>query len=179
MFVVGWYRMNWFTTVTDGWMTVIDVEENHVHEVPVKVTRWNEAGRVNGLPQKHLVTGNPCWSRSTAVPDCRTAATVVALPLANPWLVTSVSVRSTAGVSPATNVGMSAGVMPSTPAQAAALSEFCWRKVTMAAESQLDWSAVPPYRPAVSPARFPAALAGGVTALLSEPAGGANGLAPA
>jgi hypothetical protein len=179
MLVVGWNRMNWFTTVTDGWMMVIEVEENHVHEVPMKVTCWNEAGRVNGLPQKHLVTGNPCWSRSTAVPDCRTAATVVALALANPWFVTTVSVRSTAGVSPPTNAGMSAAVMPSTPAQAAALSGFCCRKVTMAVESQLDWSSVPPYKPAVSPVRVPAALAGGVTALLSEPAGGANGLAPA
>ena len=148
--VVGSTNVNWLITLT-VWMTVIEVAENDDHEVPTKFTFWIDAGVVNGLPQKHLVTGLPDLSTSTAVPACSTAGMVVALPLTKPWLVTTVSVRNTTEVRVLTKVGIWVVEMPSTPAQAFALSGWACRKVTIACGSQVATLSVPPNRPGAFP----------------------------
>ena len=95
--------------------------EKLFHCGPTKVIRVKLVGLVSGLPQKQRVTGKPNASTSTAVPACSTDGTAVACPFAKPWLTTKVSDRRIAGVSSATNVGMSLGVMPRTVAQALGL----------------------------------------------------------
>src|SRR6266566_3307471 len=75
-----------------------------------------------GVTHPHFTRGLPKSSTRTAVPACNTDCSVVALPLAKPWLVTRVSARSCIGVSVPMYVAMSALLMPSTPAHAAALS---------------------------------------------------------
>jgi hypothetical protein len=122
-FVVGSTIVNWLTTTVVDWMTVMFVVENVVHRGPVKLMWMNTVGLVSGLPQKQRVTGNPNAFTSTAVPACSTDGTSVACPLAKPWLMTNVSERRIAGVSSPMNFGMSPGWIPSTAAQAAALSE--------------------------------------------------------
>jgi hypothetical protein len=135
-------------------------------------------GLVSGLPQKHLVTGWPYRSIRTAVPACSTAGKEVMCPSMYPWLVMAVSERSTADVRPATKPGMSAGRMPKTPAQAAALPGCVCKKLTSCCGLQLAFLRVPPYRPGVAPEKLPPLPGSSLSPDWSVPTGGMNGLAP-
>src|ERR1700730_16182947 len=82
------------------------------------------------------------------------------------------------GVSPATKPGMAAGVIPSTPAQALALSGFACRNATIACGLQLATRWVPPNRPGAPPDTVPPCWVAGFTLGRSVPTDGENGLAP-
>ena len=69
------------------------------HALPVKTAVPCATGGSSGLPQAQRALGTPRLSTSTAVPACRMDWKLVAAPLAKPWLVTRVSIRSTTGVS--------------------------------------------------------------------------------
>lgn len=97
---------NCCTVCVTGTITVMLVDENPDHSGPVNFSEVAAGGAFSGLPQKHLATGAPCTSTSTAVPACSTAGISVARPSLKPWLVTLVSDRSSAGVRLATKVGI-------------------------------------------------------------------------
>jgi hypothetical protein len=176
--VVGSTSVNWLITVITGVITVIDVAEKVGHDGPTNLTEVKAAGAVNGLPQKHLVTGKPCRSTSTAVPACRTAANAVTCPSTKPWLVTLVSERRMTGVSVATKAAISVCWMPSTLAKAAPLSGWASRNATSWPGSQELCFCVPPKSPTVLPGNVPPLWGGGVTFGRSVPTGGEKGLVP-
>ena len=74
---------------------------------------------------------------------------------------------------------MSAGRMPKTPAQAAALSGCVCKKLTSCCGLQLAFLRVPPYRPGVAPEKVPPLPRSSLSPVWSVPTGGMNGLAPA
>ena len=86
------------TSTSAGWTTTTFWDRKVGHWVPVKVSDEVMAGGSSGLPHEQRARGTPWLSTRTAVPACRTDWKVVAWPLANPWLVTRVSARRTAGV---------------------------------------------------------------------------------
>src|ERR1035437_9093851 len=90
-----------------GCTTTTVVGLNVGHGLPVYVGGVCAGlGEPSGFPHAHLDRGTPYLSTSTAVPRCRIAWYGSGLPLTKPLLVTRVSLRSTTGVSSATNAGI-------------------------------------------------------------------------